>query len=157
MSAARPKVADYPFTTLEPNLGIAEIDEERRVVIADIPGLIEGASEGAGLGHAFLRHIERCRVIIHLVSVGSLEGDPVQNYHTIRRELETFSPELARKPQIIAANKIDLLVDDDEPLLRLSEALPGETIIPISGATGQNTRELLEAAWRVLRGGEEAE
>lgn len=152
VSAARPKVADYPFTTLEPNLGIAEIDEDRRLVIADIPGLIEGASQGAGLGHAFLRHIERCKVLVHLVSVAPLDGsDPVLNYQAIRRELETFSPLLASKPQVIAANKIDLLVDDDEPLRRLSDALPGELIIPISGATGQNVRELLEACWRLVR------
>lgn len=152
VSAARPRIADYPFTTLEPNLGIAELDEERRMVIADIPGLIAGASEGAGLGHAFLRHIERCRVIIHLVSVGQHDSaDPVASYHTIRRELESFSPLLAQKPQIIAASKIDLLIDDDEPLHRLVEALPEETIIPISAATGQNLRELLEGAWRILR------
>ncbi len=156
VSAARPKVADYPFTTLEPNLGIAELDDERRVVLADIPGLIEGASEGAGLGHAFLRHIERCRVLIHLVSIVPVDGsDPVHNYHAIRRELENFSPLLAQKPQIIAANKIDLLGDDDEPLRRLREALPGETIIPVSGATGRNVRELLEEAWKVLSMDEE--
>jgi GTP-binding protein len=152
VSAARPRVADYPFTTLEPNLGIAEIDEDRRLVIADIPGLIEGASEGAGLGHAFLRHIERCKVLVHLVSVFPLDGsDTVENYHTIRRELESFSPLLASKRQVIAANKIDLLVESDEPLQRLREALPGEEIIPISGATGQNVRELLEACWRAVR------
>ena len=126
------------------------------MVIADIPGLIAGASEGAGLGHAFLRHIERCRVIIHLVSVSPADAaDPVASYHTVRRELESFSPMLAGKPQIIAASKIDLLVEDDEPLHRLAEALPGETIIPISAATGQNLRELLEASWRVLRGGDQ--
>lgn len=152
VSAARPKIADYPFTTLEPNLGIAELDEDRRLVIADIPGLIEGASEGAGLGHSFLRHVERCKVLVHLVSVAPLDGtDPVSNYHTIRRELETFSPLLAEKAQIIAANKIDLLVDDDGPLLRLRDALPDETIIPISGATRQNLAALLEACWRALQ------
>jgi GTP-binding protein len=158
VSAARPKVADYPFTTLEPNLGIAELDEDRRLVIADIPGLIEGASLGAGLGHAFLRHIERCKVLIHMVSLVPLDGtDPVRNYHTIRRELETFSPLLAEKPQVIAANKIDLLGEDLEPLERLSDALPGETIVPISGATGRNIRDLLEAAWRLVHAHESAE
>ena len=152
VSAARPRVADYPFTTLEPNLGIAELDEERRMVIADIPGLIEGASGGAGLGHGFLRHIERCNVLIHLVDLVPFdESDPVENYHTIRTELEAFSPLLAEKPQLVAANKTDLLTEGDEPLQRLRDALPGEHIIPISGATRDNLRELLEATWKMLQ------
>ena len=152
VSAARPRVADYPFTTLEPNLGIAELDDERRLVIADIPGLIEGASGGAGLGHAFLRHIERCNVLIHLVDLVPLDdSDPVDNYHTIRRELEAFSPLLAEKPQVVAANKIDLFVNGDEPLQRFRDALPGERIIPVSGATRENLRELLEATWKMLQ------
>ena len=152
VSAARPRVADYPFTTLEPNLGIAELDDERRLVIADIPGLIEGASGGAGLGHGFLRHIERCNVLIHLVDLVPLDdSDPVENYHTIRRELEAFSPLLAEKPQVVAANKIDLFVNGDEPLLNFRKALPGERIIPISGATRENLRELLEATWKMLQ------
>ncbi len=151
VSAARPKIADYPFTTLEPNLGIVELDEERRIVMADIPGLIAGASEGAGLGHAFLRHIERCRVLVHLVSVVPLDGsDPIANYHAIRRELESFSPTLAQKPQIVAANKIDLLSGDPNPVRMLAEALPEERVIAISGVTGENVRDLLEAAWVML-------
>jgi GTPase len=114
ISSARPKVADYPFTTLDPQLGIAELDPDRRVVFADIPGLIEGAHEGAGLGHAFLRHIERCRAIVHLIDLHPTDdSDPFDNYQVIRGELEQFSGELARKPELIVANKIDLAMDDD--------------------------------------------
>ena len=151
VSAARPRVAAYPFTTLEPNLGIAELDEERRLVIADIPGLIEGASGGAGLGHAFLRHIERCKVIIHLVDLVPADGsDPVENYHTIRGELEAFSPVLAEKPQVVAANKTDLLAGDETPLEDFRDALPAERVIAVSGATRENLQSLLEATWTVL-------
>lgn len=153
VSHARPKVADYPFTTLEPNLGIAELDNERRIVVADIPGLIHGASGGAGLGHAFLKHIERCKVLLHLVDLVPFDGsDPIENYHTIRRELETFSPALAQKPQIIGANKIDLLTEGDGPLRQLREALPGENVIPLSGATRSNLPAVLEALWKSLYG-----
>src|SRR6185312_3092495 len=109
VSAARPKVADYPFTTLEPQLGIVELSGFRRMVVADIPGLIEGAQHGAGLGHAFLRHIERTKTIVHLLDMYPMDGsDPVENYRTIRRELEAFSPALANKREVIAANKMDL-------------------------------------------------
>src|SRR4051812_12416886 len=114
ISAARPKVADYPFTTLDPQLGIAELPGERRIVFADIPGLIEGAQSGAGLGHAFLKHIERTKIIVHLLDMFPPDdSDPAENYRVIRKELEAFSPELAGKREVIAANKIDLSTDED--------------------------------------------
>jgi GTPase len=150
ISAARPKIADYPFTTLEPQLGIAPLSGDRRIVVADIPGLIEGAQHGAGLGHAFLRHIERTKIIVHLLDMLPLDGsNAVDNYRTIRRELEAFSPELAQKLEIVAANKIDLL-SDDAPLRALQRELPGVEILPISGATRQGVDRLLERAWRLL-------
>jgi GTPase len=150
ISAARPKVADYPFTTLEPQLGIVELNAERRMVIADIPGLIEGARDGAGLGHAFLRHIERTKIIVHLVELFPSDGSvPAENYRKIRGELEAFSPQLAQKRQIIAASKIDLAVDDSA-LDELRESLPGEEIFPISGATHRGVQQLLDALWRIL-------
>src|SRR5947209_14170536 len=114
ISAARPKIADYPFTTLQPQLGIAELVGDRRLVLADIPGLIEGAQHGAGLGHAFLRHIERTKVIVHLLDMYPTDdSDPAENYRTIRRELEAFSPKLAQKRELVAANKMDLAIDDE--------------------------------------------
>ncbi|MGE5608391.1 MAG: GTPase ObgE [Bacillota bacterium] len=150
ISAARPKVADYPFTTLEPQLGIVELVGDRRVVVADIPGLIEGAHAGAGLGVAFLRHIERTKIIVHLLDLYPTDGsDPADNYHKIRAELEAFSPKLASKREIIAANKIDLAVDDTA-LDRLRAELPGKEIFTISGASHQGLDELMEYLWRVL-------
>ena len=152
VSSARPKVADYPFTTLEPKLGIAELDEERRLVIADIPGLISGASEGHGLGHDFLRHIERCQVILHVVDVLPPDGsDPAENYKAIRHELAAFSPKLAERPSVIAANKTDLLMEDDDALEQMRQKLPGQQIIPISGATRQGIPELLNTLWSLVR------
>ena len=150
ISAARPKIADYPFTTLEPQLGISEIDYERRIVYADIPGLIEGASDGAGLGLDFLKHIERCRLVLHVVDVGTEGGDPVADFKTIRGELEAFSPKLAEKPKVIAANKIDLLDDPEATLAELREALPDYQILGISGATRSNLSELNETLWKLL-------
>src|SRR5439155_8085721 len=124
-SAARPKVADYPFTTLEPQLGIVELIGDRRMVFADIPGLIEGAQSGAGLGHAFLRHIERTKIIVHLLDLYPPDGsDPAENYRKIRGELEAFSPVLAEKRELVAPNKIDLSVDD-EALDKLRADLKG--------------------------------
>lgn len=150
VSAARPKIADYPFTTLEPQLGIAELSGDRRIVLADIPGLIEGAQHGAGLGHAFLRHIERTRIIVHLVELYPADGsDPAENYRKIRAELEAFSPQLAQKREVVAANKIDLAIDD-HALNRLRQQLPGVPILPISGATRQGVDHLLETLWRML-------
>jgi GTP-binding protein len=150
ISAARPKVADYPFTTLEPQLGIVELDGERRLVVADIPGLIEGARHGAGLGHAFLRHIERTRIIVHLLDMFPTDGSsPADNYRTIRAELEAFSPLLAEKREIIAANKMDLATEETSPALeQLLEELPERQIFPISGAAHQGIEPLLETVWQ---------
>ena len=150
ISAARPKVADYPFTTLEPQLGIAELVGGRRLVVADIPGLIEGAKDGAGLGVAFLKHIERTKVIVHLLDLYPPDGsDPAENYRTIRREVEAFSPTLAAKREIVAPNKMDLAIDD-EAIDKLRRDLPGVELFPISGVSRQGVENLLEALWRML-------
>ncbi|HEV2293120.1 MAG TPA: GTPase ObgE [Tepidisphaeraceae bacterium] len=150
VSAARPKIADYPFTTLEPQLGIVNLTGDRRMVFADIPGLIEGAKHGAGLGHAFLRHIERTSIIVHLLDLYPPDGSsPADNYRKIRGELESFSPELANKPELIAANKLDLAMDN-EALDALMQALPEREIFAISGATRQGVESLLETIWRAL-------
>ena len=151
VSAARPKVADYPFTTLDPQLGIAILSGGRRIVMADIPGLIEGAQHGAGLGHAFLKHIERTKIIVHLLDMfPSDESDPAANYRVIRRELEAFSPELAGKREVIAANKMDLAIDD-EAIDHLRAELPDKEIFAISGASHQGMQPLLERLWQVLQ------
>ncbi len=122
ISAARPKIADYPFTTLEPNLGVVSIDDYKTIVVADIPGLIEGASEGAGLGYRFLRHVERTKLLLHLVDVSSVSGrDPVEDYKAINRELKNYDSDLAERPQIVVATKMDA-VDDVERLESLKEA-----------------------------------
>src|SRR5262245_11363454 len=152
ISAARPKIADYPFTTLTPNLGVVTLGDDRSFVVADVPGLIEGAHRGLGLGHQFLRHLERTKVLIHLVDVSSATGrDPVHDLDTVRRELELFQPTLAAKPQIVAANKIDAL--DDEQRVTKLQRRAAKLRLPffrISGVTGAGVPELLEAAWREL-------
>ncbi len=146
---ARPKIANYHFTTLNPNLGVVDLDGGRGFVIADIPGLIEGASEGVGLGHEFLRHIERTKVIIHMVDAASTEGrDPVADIKAINEELRTYNPELLKRPQVIAANKIDAIYTDDEtenPVDVIKKAFEPEGIkvYPISAVTGQGLKELL--------------
>ena len=146
---ARPKIANYHFTTLNPNLGVVDLDGGRGFVIADIPGLIEGASEGVGLGHEFLRHIERTKVIIHMVDAASTEGrDPVADIKAINEELRAYNPELLKRPQVIAANKIDAIYTDDEtenPVDVIKKALEPEGIkvYPISAVTGQGLKELL--------------
>lgn len=154
VSNAKPKIANYHFTTLNPNLGVVDLPGADGFVIADIPGLIEGASEGIGLGHEFLRHIERTKVIIHMVDAASSEGrDPIEDIHKINAELEAYNPELAAKPQIIAANKIDLIYGDDEdPVERLrAEFEPqGIKVFPISAATKKGLKELLFAAKNIL-------
>ena len=151
VSAARPKIADYPFTTLDPQLGIVEMPGDRRMVVADIPGLIEGAHQGAGLGDAFLRHIDRTKILVHMLDMFPSDGsNPADNYRTIRRELESFSPRLAEKREIIAANKMDLAIDD-EAMEKLREELPGREIHAISGATHRGIEPLLERLWQVLR------
>ena len=148
ISAARPKIADYPFTTLEPQLGIVELIGDRRMVVADIPGLIEGAQHGAGLGHAFLRHIERTKIIVHLIDLFPLDGsNPIENYRKIRSELEAFSPELANKKEIIAANKIDLATEDGDLEKLISELPHDREVFAISGATRAGVEPLLEDLW----------
>ena len=154
VSNAKPKIANYHFTTLNPNLGVVDLPGADGFVIADIPGLIEGASEGIGLGHEFLRHIERTKVIIHMVDAASSEGrDPIDDIHKINAELEAYNPEIAAKPQIIAANKIDLIYGEDEdPVERLrAEFEPkGIKVFPISAATKKGLKELLFAAKNML-------
>jgi len=152
VSAARPKVADYPFTTLTPNLGVVRLSGDRSFVVADVPGLIEGAHRGQGLGHQFLRHLERTKVLVHLVDVTSATGrDPVNDLDTVRKELELFDQALAAKPQIVAANKMDA-VDDAERVAALERraAELGLPFLRISGASGEGLPELLEAMWQRL-------
>lgn len=144
---AQPKIANYHFTTLNPNLGVVDLGEGQGFVIADIPGLIEGASEGVGLGHAFLKHIERTKVIIHMVDAASTEGrDPVADIYAINRELGAYNPELLKKPQVIAANKIDAIYDEAKsPIQKLRDEFEpqGIKVFPISAVSGQNLKELL--------------
>ena len=154
ISAARPKIADYPFTTLTPNLGVVGLSDDRSFVVADVPGLIEGAHRGQGLGHQFLRHLERTKVLVHLVDVSGASGrDPLQDLETVRQELELFQPELAAKPQLIAANKLDAAGADQDAAIRALEARARQLKAPffrISGATGAGIPDLLEAMWRTL-------
>jgi len=150
VSSARPKVADYPFTTLEPQLGIVELAGNRRLVLADIPGLIEGAQHGAGLGHAFLRHIERTKVIVHMLDLYPPDGScPAENYRKIRGELEAFSKELGEKKEIVAANKMDLAIDSDA-IDQLRASLKDKNIFEISGVSKQGVEKLLEHIWTIL-------
>ena len=146
---AQPKIANYHFTTLNPNLGVVDLEGANGFVIADIPGLIEGASEGIGLGHEFLRHIERTKMMIHVVDAAGSEGrDPVDDIHKINAELHAYNAEIASRPQVIAANKIDLIYDDGEsenPVERLKKEFEpqGIKVFPISGVTGAGIKELL--------------
>ena len=145
VSKAQPKIANDHFTTLFPNLGVVFVEEGVSFVMADIPGIIEGASEGAGLGHDFLRHIDRCRLLVHVVDVSGSEGrDPVEDFDTINAELSQYSPELATRPQIVVANKTDILTDNEnlDKLRAHVEAL-GYTLFEISAAAHQGTRELV--------------
>jgi len=159
ISNANPKIANYHFTTLEPNLGVVGLGDEQGFVVADIPGLIEGASEGAGLGHEFLRHIERCKILVHVVDAASTEGrDPVEDIYRIDEELANYDVSLENKPQIIAANKIDAVqASEDEaaadPVERIcAEFVPkGVKVYPISAATGQGLKELLYAVYELLQ------
>ena len=154
ISAARPKVADYPFTTLQPHLGITELDENRRLIVADIPGLIEGAADGAGLGHRFLKHIERTGALLHLVDVMPIDGsDPVSNYKAIREELERYSKELATKEEIVVLNKVDLLPPDDREaaLSTIATALKLDPVITCSGVTREGIRDVLEHCWSLTQ------
>ncbi len=163
VTRADPKIADYPFTTLSPQLGIASLDHDRRIVIADIPGLIEGAAQGAGLGHDFLRHIERTRVIVHVLDAQPPDGSsPADNYRAIRKELMEYSALLAEKPEIIALNKLDLIGDEsawDDAVKKLRAELrldAGHEIVGMSGGIGVGTRELLDKLWAMLHRRDEA-
>ena len=153
---ARPKIANYHFTTLNPNLGVVDIDGGKGFVIADIPGLIEGASEGVGLGHQFLRHIERTKVIIHIVDAASTEGrDPIADIKAINAELEAYNPDLLKRPQVIAANKIDAIYDDGSgpnpvEVIKAAFEPEGIKVYPISAVTGQGVKELLYAVRELL-------
>ena len=153
ISAARPKIANYHFTTLTPNLGVVRVDEGCNFVCADIPGIIEGAAQGAGLGHDFLRHVDRCRLLVHLVDVSGSEGrDPVEDLDTINRELQDYSPALAQRPQIIVANKCDILDPDSDNLIRLRKRAEelGCDLFEISAAAQMGVRDLVMQVWNRL-------
>jgi GTP-binding protein len=152
ISAAKPKIADYPFTTLEPNLGVVDLGDFKTFVVADIPGLIEGASEGAGLGDRFLRHVERTKLMLHLVDVSSISGrDPVEDYEIINRELANYNEDLAARPQLVVATKLDAL-DEPERLKSLRERAKqdGKDFFEISAVTNQGTKELVSAVAKKL-------
>ena len=144
---AQPKIANYHFTTLNPNLGVVDLEGAKGFVIADIPGLIEGASEGVGLGHEFLRHIERTKLMIHVVDAAGSEGrDPIDDIYKINAELEAYNPEIAKRPQVIAANKTDLIfAEDEDPVEKIRKEFEpkGYKVFSISGATGEGIKELL--------------
>lgn len=151
VSAARPKIADYPFTTLEPNLGVVTLDEYTSFVMADLPGLIEGAHAGAGLGHEFLRHIERTRMIIHLLNGAST--DPLRDYESINKELALFNPQLARKPQLVVLNKMDLpQAQALWPVVKEAMQARGQRAMSISAVTGQGVKEMLRSVAEMLEG-----
>ncbi|RKH08435.1 GTPase ObgE [Corallococcus sp. CA047B] len=153
VSRARPKVADYPFTTLVPNLGMVQYKDHLSFVMADIPGIIEGASEGVGLGHQFLRHVERCKVLVHLIDMGAMgDGrDPLADFNILNKELKKYSAELASKPQVVAANKLDL-TEARERLGPFTEALRrrGIRVYPVSCATGEGMQALMDSVAEVL-------
>ncbi len=152
VSAAKPKIANYHFTTLVPNLGVVKVGEGQSFVMADIPGLIEGAADGVGLGHEFLRHVERCRLILHIVDVSGSEGrDPISDFDIINRELESFSEELAAAPQIIAANKCDLAEPAQIERFKKFAESRGLKVFEISAATTSGTKELVDAVYAALR------
>ena len=150
-SKARPKIANYPFTTLSPVLGIVELPGLRRFVMADLPGLIEGAHEGAGLGYEFLRHIERTRILVHLVDILPIDGSkPLDNYKKIRNELKLYSPALTRKPGLIVLNKADLDVEG-ELVKAIKKKLKGKKVVVISAVSGQGLGELKEKLWKMIQ------
>lgn len=159
ISAAKPKIADYPFTTLEPNLGVVDLGDFKTFVVADIPGLIEGASEGAGLGDRFLRHVERTKLLLHLIDVSSISGrNPVEDYEIINRELANYEIDLSDRPQIVVATKLDAL-DEPERLESLRERAKkdGKDFLEISAVTNQGTKQLISAVARRLDEIKEAE
>ena len=151
ISAARPKIADYPFTTLVPNLGTVALSGERSFVVADIPGLIEGAHAGAGLGDRFLRHLDRTRLLVHLLDATQVDRTPLRDFEAMNRELALYDPELAARPQLVVLNKMDLPdVRKRAKQIARPFARRGITLHAISAATGEGTAELLEAIWRAL-------
>ena len=152
LSSARPKIANYPFTTLVPNLGVVRVAPGKEFVLADIPGLVEGASEGRGLGNVFLRHVERCHVIVHVLDVSGFEGrDPVEDYFKIREELQKYSPDLAEKPEIVVANKIDMLsLEEREKVKKRLEEATGRKVLLTSAITGEGLEELKMEIWKVV-------
>jgi GTP-binding protein len=153
VSRARPKVADYPFTTLVPNLGVVQLSDERQFVIADIPGLIEGASQGAGLGHQFLRHVERCRVLLHIVEgtfTTGPERTPLHDFDVINSELAGHSQDLAARPQVVVLNKIDAMASDEVSMHRRAFAARGVELLTMSAATGAGIDAVLERLWSHL-------
>ncbi len=150
ISAARPKIADYPFTTLQPNLGVVELSDHRTFVVADLPGLIEGAHKGVGLGLEFLRHVERTKVILQVIDATS--QDPLRDFEVVENEMKLYHPELLKKPRIVALNKIDLVYDRSklEPIKKALEE-KGHEVFLISAVTGEGIKELLEALWRKVQ------
>jgi len=153
---ARPKIANYHFTTLNPNLGVVDLEGTGGFVIADIPGLIEGASEGIGLGHEFLRHIERTKVIIHIVDAAGTEGrNPIEDIYAINKELEAYNPDIAKRPQVIAANKIDAIYAEDEEngveAIKKEFEPKGYKVFPISAVTGSGVKELLYHVYEMVQ------
>ena len=154
VSRARPKIADYPFTTLVPNLGVVQLSDERGFVVADIPGLIEGAADGAGLGHQFLRHVERCRVLLHIVECTYTTGptrSPIEDYRVINAELARYAPALADKPQVVVLNKVDATDPDALAEHRRVFADAGVKLLTMSAATGEGIAAVLEELWTYLR------
>jgi GTP-binding protein len=161
MSSAKPKVADYPFTTLHPALGVVSVGPLQSFVMADIPGLIEGAAEGAGLGIRFLKHLQRTRLLLHLVDIAPLGGetDPVADFRAIQEELQKFSPDLAAKPRWLVINKVDLLLDDEVTTARerLLRELPWQgPVFEVSALSGKGTDKLAQAIMRFIEARDEA-
>ena len=155
VSNARPEIANYHFTTLSPHLGVVDLDGGAGFVMADIPGLIEGAADGAGLGHDFLRHIERTKMFVHVVDASGSEGrDPVEDVYAINKELEAYDAELMKRPQIIAANKIDVILPEDDPVQKLREEFEpkGVKVIPISAAANKGVDDLIREVRQILFG-----
>lgn len=152
VSAAKPKIANYHFTTLTPVLGVVSMGDSESFVMADIPGLIEGASEGVGLGHEFLRHVERCRLIVHVVDISGVEGrNPKEDFITINNELENFSEELIRVPQVVAGNKSDMASEEQIAEFKAFAEENGYVFVPISAATTKGTKELCNVVWEKLK------
>jgi GTP-binding protein len=158
ISAARPKVADYPFTTLVPNLGVVRVGEEHSFVVADVPGLVEGAHEGVGLGHQFLRHVERTSVILHMVGLAPGDGDPVQSYNTVRNELERYASDLAGKESVVALNKADLLSEEEaQEVVRTFKKETGVEPFLISAAASQGLNPLVGSLLEMVEKTRESE